>query len=143
MTLFYWNKSFEVGVPAIDSQHRGLVDLINALAGAITEGRKLPDVQLLFRQLMDYAAVHFSDEEKLITICTLPEAEKERHRKEHRGFIERVRELVQRPDLLQAEVAEQVLEFLTIWLISHIMGLDRVIARALKSDEAVTQQSPI
>jgi hypothetical protein len=38
MDFFYWNKNFEVGILAIDSQHRRLVEMINALAAAITEG---------------------------------------------------------------------------------------------------------
>jgi diguanylate cyclase (GGDEF)-like protein/hemerythrin-like metal-binding protein/PAS domain S-box-containing protein len=132
MDFFYWNKSFEVGMPAIDSQHRRLVDLINELAAAITEGGKLPDVQSLFGRLMKYAAVHFSDEEKLMAACLLPETEKAEHRKAHRGFVKKAREIMQHPDLLQAEVAEEVLEFLTTWLISHILGSDKRIVQALE-----------
>lgn len=132
MNFFYWNKNFEVGIESIDSQHRRLVDLINGLAAAITEGGKLPDVRSLFGELMDYAAVHFSDEEALMATSPLPAADQERHRMAHRGFVEKVREIVQRPDLLQADVAEQVLEFLTTWLISHILGNDKKIAAALR-----------
>lgn len=131
MNFFYWNKNFEIGIEEIDRQHRGLVDLINRLAVAITEGGKLPDVQFLFGQLMEYAAIHFSDEEKLLAACPLPEGEKEKHRKAHQGFVVKAREIIRRPDLLQAEVAEQVLEFLTTWLISHILGSDRKIAESL------------
>lgn len=135
MNFFYWNKNFEVGIDSIDRQHRRLVDLINGLATAITEGGKLPDVQSLFGELMDYAAVHFSDEEALMATSSLPAGDQERHRKAHRGFVEKVREIIQRPDLLQTDVAEQVLEFLTTWLISHILGSDRKIAAALAPAE--------
>jgi diguanylate cyclase (GGDEF)-like protein/hemerythrin-like metal-binding protein/PAS domain S-box-containing protein len=131
MNFFYWNKSFEVGIPEIDSQHRRLVDLINALAAAIAGGGKLPDVQSLFGQLMEYAAAHFSDEEKLLAACSLPEAEKAQHLRAHEGFVVKAREIMLHPDLLQAEVAEQVLEFLTTWLISHILGSDKKIAQSM------------
>ena len=47
MQFFYWNKSFEVGIPEIDQQHRRLVDFINALAETIVEGGRLPNVQAL------------------------------------------------------------------------------------------------
>lgn len=134
MDFFFWNKNFEVGIPSIDSQHRRLVDLINALAAAITEGGKLPDVRSLFGQLMDYAAEHFSDEEKLFAACPLPEAEKEQHRKAHQGFVDKARSIMEHPDLFQAEAAEQVLEFLTTWLISHILGSDKKFARTLVAD---------
>jgi len=131
MDFFFWNKSFEVGVASIDGQHRRLVELINALAAAITEGDKLPDVRSLFGQLMDYAAEHFSDEEKLMATCTLPEAEKEQHRKAHRGFVAKARSIMDHPDLLQTDAAEQVLEFLTTWLISHILVSDKKFVRTL------------
>lgn len=93
MNFFYWNNSFEVGIASIDSQHRRLVDLINALAAAVTDGGKLPELQSLFGQLMEYAAVHFSDEEKLMNASPLPEAEKEAHRKAHRGFVEKAQKI--------------------------------------------------
>ncbi len=131
MQFFYWNKSFEVGIPKIDSQHRKLVDLINLLATAIVESGRLPDVQALFGQLMEYAANHFGDEERFMAVCSLPEDEIIRHRKEHHGFVEKVQEIMQRPDLLQTEISEKVLEFLTTWLITHILGSDMKIAQAL------------
>lgn len=140
MTLFYWNKHFEIGVETIDSQHRRLVDLINSLAAGIAERRRLPDVQALFADLMDYAAVHFRDEERLLAASELAEAEKDRHRNAHRAFIERASEIMFRADLLQAEVAEQVLEFLTTWLISHILGSDRKLAKA-PTNEATDAES--
>lgn len=132
MSFFYWNKSFEVGVPEIDSQHRRLVELINALAAAIATRGTLPDVQLLCAHLMEYAALHFTDEEELLAACPLPEAEKERHRNAHREFVNQVQEIFQRTDLLQADVAEQVLDFLVTWLISHILGSDKKIAQVME-----------
>ena len=141
MTFFYWNKSFEIGVEAIDSQHRRLVELINTLAAGITERRRLPDVQSLFADLMDYAAVHFTNEERLLAACQLPEAEKDRHRLAHRAFIERAGEIMHRSDLLQAEVADQVLDFLIGWLISHILGSDKKLAKAMKPGGAEVPSS--
>ena len=131
MEFFYWNKNFEIGIPSIDSQHRHLVDLINALATAVTEGEKLPDIQALFGELMEYAAVHFSDEERLMATSPLPEGEKARHRKAHRNFIKKIKEILRRPNLHERDTAEQVLEFLITWLISHILGTDKKVARAL------------
>lgn len=144
MNFFYWNKSFEVGIPVIDSQHRRLIDLINALAAAVTEGGKLPEAESLFGQLMGYATLHFSDEEKLMDKSPLPEAEKEAHRKAHRSFVEKAQEVIENPHLLQAEAAEQVLEFLITWLISHILGSDKKIAKALgRGEHGIAVEQPL
>lgn len=135
MQFFYWNSSFEIGIPLIDTQHRRLVDLINELATAITDGGRLPEVEALFRRLMDYAAKHFADEERLLERSMLSDGEKLRHRGAHRGFVEKVAKIAERDDLLRADVAEQVLEFLITWLVSHILGSDRKISQALKQAE--------
>ena len=131
MQFFYWNKSFEVGIAEIDSQHRGLVDLINALASAVVEGGKLPEAKTLLDQLLGYAAQHFSNEEQIMATAPLSLEEKTRHQQEHHSFAKKVKTIVLRSDLMQGEVSQQVLEFLTTWLISHILGSDMRIAKAL------------
>lgn len=135
MQFFYWNESFEIGIADVDRQHRRLVDLINELAASIMDGALLPDVQTLFGQLMEYAAEHFRDEELLLSACCLTEDDKQKHINAHRGFVKKAKEIMHRPDLLHADAAEHVLEFLTTWLVSHILGSDREIARSLSQDE--------
>jgi diguanylate cyclase (GGDEF)-like protein/hemerythrin-like metal-binding protein/PAS domain S-box-containing protein len=131
--FFYWNPSFEIGIASIDAQHRRLVDLINDLATAIIDGGALPQVAALIDELLDYAAQHFADEEKILDRTTLSDAEKTRHRATHRGFVEKVREIATHDDLMSTEVSERVLDFLITWLVSHILGSDRKIARSLET----------
>lgn len=137
MQFFYWNKNFEIGIAEVDRQHRQLIDMINDLAAAIIEVGGLPEVRELFSRLMEYAATHFHDEEKLLAAVDLPKAEKARHLAAHRGFVAKAQEIGRRTDLLQAEVAEQVLEFLTTWLITHIFGSDQKIAQAMAPEPAL------
>jgi diguanylate cyclase (GGDEF)-like protein/hemerythrin-like metal-binding protein/PAS domain S-box-containing protein len=131
MRYFHWNKRFEIGIPILDQQHRTIVDLINNLATAILEGGELPDTQLLIHELMLYVSVHFRDEEQILATSPLTKEEKECHLLAHRGFVDKVQEIASRPDLSQATVAQQVLEFLTTWLVSHILGSDMKIAQAM------------
>ncbi len=130
MQFFYWNKSFEIGIAEIDQQHRTMVDFINTLATALVEGGKLPEVRGIADQLLQYATSHFRDEEKLIASCSLPAEEQISHRIAHARFVEKTQEILLRPDLFQEEVSQQVLEFLTTWLISHILGSDLKIVRS-------------
>ncbi|TBW37224.1 bacteriohemerythrin [Siculibacillus lacustris] len=132
MPFFYWNPSFEIGIAAVDAQHRRLVDLVNALAATITDGGKLPQAEALLTDLMRYAGEHFADEERLMIGVALADAEFDRHCQSHRAFETKVREIARRSDLMQADVAEEVLEFLTTWLVSHILVSDRKIATALQ-----------
>lgn len=132
--FFYWNSSFEIGIPEVDAQHRRLVDLVNGLAAAIIEGGELPRVEALIDDLRDYAAQHFADEEPLMASAGLSESEQRRHRASHQGFVERVGEIARRNDLMRSDVSEQVLDFLVSWLVSHILGADRRIAEGLNRE---------
>ena len=132
MQPFYWNRNFEIGIASVDLQHHRLVDLVNALAEAMGADRPLPEIRELTESLMAYAVEHFSDEERLLAEAPLAESEKARHRAAHRAFVEKVQALVQRSDLNQADIAQGVLDFLTTWLVSHILGTDRKIAMAMR-----------
>lgn len=136
MNLFYWNTSFELGIPQIDQQHRHLVDMLNTLSSAIADGDKLLEVEAIVGQLINYAAAHFADEERWLDSSALPEDEKVAHLKAHRDFAAKAKEILGNADLRQFETAERVLEFLTTWLISHILGSDMKIARPELSDKA-------
>jgi diguanylate cyclase (GGDEF)-like protein/hemerythrin-like metal-binding protein/PAS domain S-box-containing protein len=136
MKFFYWNKNFELGIPQIDAQHRRLVDIINELSEAVVRERTT-DVDTIFAQLLDYAAVHFQEEEAIIAASPLmSEAEKEAHYRVHRSFIEKSREIVRRGDMLDGDTARRVLEFLTSWLISHILRSDKKYAAGEPADDA-------
>lgn len=135
MNFFYWNKRFEIGHEKIDAQHRHLVGLINNLAVGIAGDHKLPEKQALLGELIEYAATHFRDEESLMEASSLTEAAREAHRTEHRRFVQEVAEIARQPDLAQPEVASRALEFLTAWLVFHILRSDLDLGRALVAEK--------
>ncbi len=132
MQPFYWNRNFEIGIASVDQQHHMLVDLVNNLAEAAAGGAHLPEVRKLTAALMDYAVQHFTEEEELLDRSPLPEADKVAHLAAHRAFVERVQGLTSREDLLQPEIIQAVFDFLTTWLVSHILRLDRKLAQSLQ-----------
>ncbi|MDR3497332.1 MAG: bacteriohemerythrin [Ancalomicrobiaceae bacterium] len=142
MKFFYWNANLEIGIPAIDAQHRRLVDLINELAAVITDGGQLPKVSAVIGDLLDYAAVHFADEERIMAAAPMAEDCKQAHRRSHQCFIARVQEIARSSELHQSELAEKILDFLTTWLISHILGSDREIARSLRGAHEEAYPAP-
>ncbi len=143
MQPFYWNRNFEIGIPSIDRQHYRLVELINALGEAMALGRSLPKIHELTEALTAYAVEHFTDEELLLAEAPMAESEKELHLAAHRSFVEKAQALAHRSDLAQAEVAQSVLEFLTTWLVVHILGTDRKIALALNLIPGQTEPGAI
>lgn len=143
--IFFWTEYFETGFPEIDLQHRGLVDLINEIPGALATGLPgTPYPDDLLSRLRDYAAYHFRMEETLWERIprTPPFDHKiDQHENEHKAFSEKIaqmdRQLVanrSNPETRKAILSEIVV-YLIHWLSHHILEFDREMAVALKALE--------
>lgn len=126
-----WRKEFECGHPVIDAQHRGLIELANALLGAIVGGQSKLDVELMLDDLIADFGYHFRDEEAILDRMRHPVAE--RHKELHRQLLVRAKALSQR--FQRGELsAEALFGFISEEIINqHILNQDR---RFFASDEA-------
>lgn len=86
-----WKTDYECGHAAIDSQHRRLFELGNALLEAIFEQRSKLDVELLLGELVDGVTDHFCFEEGLLAGSHHPLAPD--HRETHRSLLARCKEM--------------------------------------------------
>ncbi len=134
MKLFYWNKNFETGIDSIDSQHKILVDILNKLGNAIATCQEIPEVNSLLDELFLYTQVHFSDEEAIMDASNMPIEEKIAHKALHNQFIQQLSNIKIEPSKLDQQVTEDLLQFLTTWLVSHILGSDMEVARYSKRE---------
>jgi len=80
MTWIVWNEDLTGGVDSIDTQHRELVDLMNAVYDSACAGEVASTVRL-FDDLLKHTVAHFRHEESLFIGTAYPEAEK--HRRHH------------------------------------------------------------
>lgn len=134
MKTFQWNANFQTDLPAVDQQHRHLVDLINALGDRLNRGNQsVEELDNLFRQLLDYANYHFSEEEALMQAVGLDRRHVELHKGRHRDFIEKLLLLKDSASGNLGSVAEDLLEYLIHWLTYHILGQDQNMARQIDS----------
>jgi hemerythrin len=83
-------ENYVVGLPAIDDDHRQLVQAINRIAADIEEASYALCVEL-FGDLETAAEAHFAREEEILERLGYPEIE--RHRAYHAELIRRLREL--------------------------------------------------
>lgn len=88
---YEWNSSLETGNEMIDSQHKVLIERINELLRACTEGKGRAEIDSTVKFLEDYTKEHFDDEEKLQRKYGYPD--RTNHKKYHEGFKKVVREL--------------------------------------------------
>ncbi len=118
-----WSEMMSVGVPVLDSDHKTLVGLINLLQRSIGDPEEYVAVYSVLGSLEDYAAHHFSREEKMMEASRCPQLEP--HRQTHHGFVEQVRGLKSRYEGDPTSVrARDCLTFLNSWLVNHICTTD-------------------
>jgi len=137
MESFHWEQYFETGISDVDEQHHKLVDIINKFGDLLAQDTMLySDIEIIFKELADYAVYHFEEEEAGMINAGLDKRHLEQHKQEHEHFLEEVTTLYSHisPDNLEA--SRHLLEYLMNWLAFHILGLDQIMAQQMRDIES-------
>jgi hemerythrin len=126
MTLIEWNDQLSVKVGEIDSQHKRLIEMVNELHAAMKEGKAREALGAILNGLMEYAAIHFSTEEKYFDQFNYVNSGS--HKREHQGFVNKVKEFKAGFDKGKMMLSLEVMDFLKDWLINHIQKVDMAYA---------------
>jgi hemerythrin len=123
MALLHWRESFSLGVPAIDNDHRKLIDALNRLHLLDALRGEPQAIAALLSEVMTHTQAHFRREEMLMRLTGYPGYEA--HKEQHRLIAERVGELAGRfrPDMRDAR-AERFCQALADWLLVHLIEED-------------------
>ena len=126
MERIQWSEELSVGIEQIDSQHKELIRIANGLISAVAKQRGERVINNVVRRLRNYTVFHFNSEEKLMEIVRYPKRGEHGH--EHVKLKQNVKGFQR--DLYKGEklTAEDVLNFLKIWLLKHILHSDRMLA---------------
>ena len=130
MDLIVWRETFETENLRVDNQHKHLVDLINELFNHLNTKDKDEKMKLIFTELYEYTANHFTMEEEFMQEHKYIDYLK--HKEEHVQFVAKVRDFKDRYFKGQAKINFELLNFLKDWLIKHIIGTDKATFAALK-----------
>ena len=123
MSVFEWREEFSVNIAEMDEQHKKLFGLINGLAQARNEGNDREATGKTIEGLIDYVKTHFDSEEKLLKEYDYTDYFD--HRQAHIKLTIKVVEFQQRYVKNSLPVANELAEFLSLWLQGHIMGEDK------------------
>lgn len=129
-----WDDSYSVGVEQIDNEHKQLIALINEAHNAVFGDEGENDVAILISNMKEYASNHFASEEALMTKYSYPDA------CEHRALHEQFKIKAQILDSMvsggdNAPNPLDVFQFLSLWLIDHILKADKKFGDFLISKE--------
>ncbi len=121
MPLLEWDDNkYSVGIKEIDDQHKKLISYINELAAAVHHNGSDKVVAITFEKLYVYTQYHFHEEE--IYFEQLNKEDALLHKLQHKHFIEELNRIKESNN--KDDVCEDLLYFLTDWLINHIISED-------------------
>ena len=122
MEVINWSNELSVGVKEMDDQHKKLIGMINRL---IKEQKTLTDqktIAELLTEMTDYAQVHFRAEEYLMAEYGYDQ--KAVQEKQHQAFIDKTISFYSAADLGPNILSTALLDYLSIWLVEHILKQD-------------------
>lgn len=132
MPIVAWTEDMSVGVPGLDRDHQRLIDLLNRLYAVLRRDDARDEVGAVIAELADYAIRHCAAEEALMERAGY--AGLAAHRQSHAMLHQRVAD--DQADYRRSPrsvVAADLFEFLSDWLIHHILTEDMAYRDAVKT----------
>jgi len=126
--LVQWDECYSVGVGLLDKQHKHLFKFTNELYEGCRRGETVARKHFIetLHATVDYVAVHFSTEERIMDKIHYPDAV--RHKKQHTDFVKKVMAAQKELEEGKNGVAVEFVYFLKEWTVSHIAVYDKIFA---------------
>ncbi len=115
-----WDDKYNLGIPILDEQHRGIVTMINSLHFGIRYNYIENTFAPIIQMMSDYTQVHFEIEEAFLEMLDFSHAKK--HRALHRELMDKLTHAGKMS--LYNKDPHHFLDFLKGWWISHICSED-------------------
>lgn len=131
MAYFEWADDMVIDQGPIDADHLKLVNLVNELHSATSDGSGQVVVARILDALIEYTNSHLEREEVLMDSLGFPNLAE--HKQGHARFIGELRSLQEKYHGGSITVAAQLSAVLRDWLSLHIRRDDKEILRFMKN----------
>lgn len=131
---YEFTKDYHTGIDFIDEEHAKLFEIANRAYDLLTNQfmtDKYDAIVAVLEELRDYTKYHFNHEEEYMKSINYPKRFSQLH--QHTQFINKLESYnLKEIDVNQQEGLLEILDFLALWLQSHIKGMDKKIGEAAK-----------
>ena len=131
---YEFTKDYYTGIDFIDEEHAKLFEIANRAYDLLTNQfvtDKYDAIVAVLEELKDYTKYHFNHEEEYMKSINYPKRFSQLH--QHTQFINKLESYnLKEIDVNQQEGLLEILDFLALWLQSHIKGMDKKIGEAAK-----------
>ena len=73
MALIEWREEYSLDIPAVDDEHKAMIELINELGEELLDRRRKETILEFLREIKEVITAHFSTEEQLMREQHYPE----------------------------------------------------------------------
>ncbi len=124
MSYFAWDPDLDVGVEAMNDQHKELIAMMEGVYQKNISATDKKDILQSVAALMDFVAKHFHDEEMYMASIGFPGLKV--HKKIHQNLLTDLNRLIDNYTSNDDEIhlSEEFMAFLNLWIITHIMAVD-------------------
>ncbi len=129
MAPIAWKPEFSVGDPAVDHEHRELVDLVNNAAAALLAGRPDADVDRCLGDLYRAISAHFAHEERQMQRARYDAYPP--HKSDHERLLDALRDIMDGDRSGPSEVSSRLTSVLEAWFTDHFRTHDARLHRRL------------
>lgn len=123
MALIEWRKEFEIGMPAVDLEHRELIRLLNALHRALGTTPGTGEVQGFLGEVFARISAHFALEESIMRRDGYDQYEA--HKQEHERLLDEIRDIMDAYDAGRyLDLEDELGDALRHWFGDHFATAD-------------------
>lgn len=129
MTRIEWKAEYELGVPAMDAEHRELIAAMNRVRELAGQAAARSQIEAALQRLVALTKKHFADEEA--HMARFQYGDRTRHRLIHQEMLRRVGGYRDQFRAGDGKVSREFCDFLVHGLGAHLTGIDREYASTL------------
>lgn len=126
-----WTAEIGEARARMESEHRAELELLDALAAAVTAREDEARVRDLLRQLIEHTNLHFLSEQLLMRLTSYPGLEA--HEQEHDALLAQARQLQAHVEAGDIEPTTRFIAAMRTWLTAHMAQKDEALSRFLAS----------
>lgn len=94
MALVEWREEYRIGIPAVDYEHRGLIDLINNLHSDLSGNPDKAEVLACLGEIYARISAHFALEERVMRERRYDQHAE--HKEDHERLLDEIRDIMDR-----------------------------------------------
>ena len=122
MTLLTWKPEYSVGIESVDSEHREMIELINAVYDAIEDKKNPQSIEHFLGEVHATISAHFALEERVMRNANYGEFEA--HKEDHEELLDEIRDLMDRFFDAPEQGLQLLQENLSGWFAGHFPTFD-------------------